>query len=180
MNGLLTHRHQRLLDTRGCITITLRTLTGHGTYRWQKHQTSFARSFHDAHEDYIAVHPSAIDNMLTCSFCCPYGHPRQSHSPPFTLTALTSRIWCSTCRHSFASAKWVCPCHLPWQICTLHSIAKLPEGRTKRTRTQSAVVPMDDEAASKRLRTIEPMHFYKRPLIGPKLQAKFPKLTVLR
>ena len=136
---------------------------------------------------------------------CPHQLP--GTKPAFATNNLDRRIWCNQCQKSLFSRLWQCSCGLPWHGCPRHqgeperlralrepAAPTAPAGPPRRPPKRKLGQGRDemiqrwlDHPQPKRSRppptevelgVVEPLSSgIKHHLLGPKLRAKFPKLS---
>ena len=106
-------------------------------------------------------------------YVCPKGHQKLADFP-FDLHHASKPIWCSLCTKPYVGAQWNCACNKSWFTCPLHP----PQTNKTKPRVcgkRPAPKAFDAQGADAKLRRLEPI--VNRPIIGPRLQAKFPHLA---
>ena len=123
--------------------------------------------------------PSAFAMESVCSmFRCPAGHLRLA-TYPFVPQLQHKSIWCSQCQTAIRSKLWRCQCLQSWHDCPLHGVitakhsilAGVPTGKRSSSSTPKVSSAIDH------LMRLEPDRPYSRPMLGPILSRRFPRLV---
>ena len=154
--------------TNGSLQFRARRFFGHTTFKClaQVQELAIGVKRHHGHQlEIFTARPSA-----EVASKCPH-RPRRLASFPFDPYRLSKSICCQSCRARFSSHKWTCPCDKSWHHCTL-DFPVLCDAARPRNLSSHAIAPRSATESARALGQLE-TNLTNRPLMGPKLAAKF-------